>query len=134
MKNNIVISVEFYFKGEKLSPSMVIDLDDHIQTQRGYDSLYPLLARSNNIDLYSYEYEIMLAEELVFSEATGLASAFIEGGEFDFVAFEQALQDENITKVISQIASDHLSVDDLSSQPDLKAALLEAFKHGKKSS
>ena len=134
MKNNIVISVEFYFKGEKLSPSMVIDLDDHIQTQRGYDSLYPLLARSNNIDLYSYEYEIMLAEELVFSEATGLASAFIEGGEFDFVAFEQALQDENITKVISQIASDHLSVDDLSSQPDLKSALIEAFKHGKKSS
>ena len=134
MNNNIIISVEFYFKGQRHSPSMVVDLDAHVQTKGGFDSLYPLLANSNNIDLYSYEYEMLLAEELVFSKATGLAEAFLEEGKFDLAAFQQALHDEGITEGLSEIASTHLSVDDLSSQPDLNAALLEAFKLGKKSS
>ena len=133
MNNNIVISAEFYFKGQKHSPSIVLDLDAHIQNKGSLDSLYPLLANSNNIDLYSYEYEMMLAEDLVFSEATGLAEAFLEDGQFDLAAFRQALHDEGITEAISEIASTHLSVDDLSSQPDLKSALLEAFKLGQKS-
>ena len=133
MSNNIVISVEFYFKGQKHSPSMVVDLDAHIQNKGGFDSLYPLLANSNNIDLYSYEYEMMLAEDLVFSDATGLAKDFLEDGQFDLTAFRQALHDEGITEAISEIASTHLAVDDLSSQPGLKAALLEAFKLGQKS-
>ena len=113
---------------------MVVDLDAHVQTNSGFDSLYPLLATSSNIDLYSYEYEMLLAEELVFSGATGLAEAFLEDGQFDLAAFQQALHDEGITEVISKIANTHLSVDDLSSQPDLKAALIEAFKLGQKSS
>ena len=112
---------------------MVIDLGAHIQTEGGIDSLYPLLASHNNIDLYSYEYEMMLAEDLVFSDATGLAETFLEDGKFDLVAFELALNEESITEAISEIARTHLSVDDLSSQPDLKAALLEAFKLGQQS-
>ena len=133
MNNNIVISVEFYFKGQKHSPSMVVDLNAHVQSNSGFDSLYPLLAKHNNIDLYSYEYEMLLAEELVFLEATGLAEAFLEEGKFDLAAFQQALHDEGISEGLSEIASTHLSVDDLSSQPDLKAALLAAFKLGQKS-
>ena len=132
MKNQISISMEFYFKGKKHSPSMVIDLNTHIQTNNNYESLYTLLANNNSIDLYSYEYEMMLAEELKFSDATGLAKLFVVDGKFDFVAFNQARHDEIITKAISNIASEHLSVDDLSLQPDIKAALLEAYKLGKK--
>lgn len=134
MNNNIIISVEFYFKGQKHSPSMVLDLDTHVQTKGSLESLYPLLATSNNIDHYSYEYEMLQAEELVFSDATGLAKGFLGDGKFDFVGFQQALHDESITEGLSEIASTHLAVDDLSSQPDLKAALIAAFKLGKKSS
>lgn len=133
MRNYISISVEFYFKGKKFSPSMVIDLNAYVQSDNDFNSLYPMLANSNNIDLYSYEYEVMLSEELIFSDANGLADTYLEDGKFDLTAFEQALHDESLTDVISKIASDHLSIDDLSSQPDLKAALLEAFKLGRKS-
>ncbi len=133
MNNSITTSLEFYFKGQKHTPAVVLDLNVYIQNESNTESLYVLLANSNNIDLYSYEYEMMLAEDLVFSDATGLASDFLEGGKFDFVAFEQALHDEGMVKIISKIASDHLSVDDLSSQPNLKAALLEAYKLGQKS-
>ena len=133
MKNQISISLVFYFKGKKYSPSMVIDLNTQTQTQNNYESLYTLLANNNNIDLYSYEYEMMLAEELVFSDATGLAKLFIKNGKFDFIAFNQAQHDEIITDAISKIASEHLSIDDLSSRPDIKSALLEAYKLGQKS-
>ncbi|MCK4706914.1 MAG: hypothetical protein KAT90_15675 [Gammaproteobacteria bacterium] len=133
MKNTIVISAEFFFKGEKLSPSMMIDLDSHIRSKNSLAALYPLLAKSNNIDLYSYEYEILQAENLMFSEAMGLAAPFLENGVFDIDAFEQALHDKNIIETVSTIAKTILSIDDLDTQPVLKTALIEAYKLGQKS-
>lgn len=133
MKNSITISVEFYFKGEKLSPSMVIDLDAHIEKQQTTESFLPLLARSNNLDLYSYEYEMLQAEEMVFSNAQGLAKAFLNDGYFDFEGFEQAWHEQKITESVAKIAKEHLDVDDLSSQPELETALIEAFKLGQQS-
>lgn len=130
MQNSIVVSVEFYFKGKKFSPSISVNLDAHVQTEGGVEAFYPLLATNSDIDRYSYEYEMMLSEDLVFSDATGLAEVFFEEGKFDLAAFKQASQDENIIAVLSVIAKDHLSIDDLSSQPGLRAALLEAYKLG----
>lgn len=132
MKNQISIRLEFYFKGKELTPSMVIDLNKPVLTEDNYKSLYTLLAKSNGIDLYSYEYEMMLGEELIFSDATGLAKQFTENGKFDFAAFYQAQDDEIIIKAISKIASEHLSINDLSSRPEIKTALLEAYKLGQK--
>lgn len=134
MKNSIVISAAFFFKGQKLSPSLEIDLNDHLKTKTSFDSLYPLLAKHNNIDLYSYEYEMLQAEDLAFSEAKGLAESFLNEGVFDLDAFEQAMHDDNILKVVSHIATTILSVDDLDSQPVLKTALIEAYKLGQRSS
>lgn len=134
MKNSIVISAEFFYKGGKLSPSMVIDLDLHLQSNINIGEIYPLLAKSNNIDLYSYEYEMLQGETLVFSNAQGLAKDFLDDGSFDIDAFEQALQDEQIIKVISTIAKTILSIDDLDAQPVLKTALIEAYKLGQQSS
>ena len=133
MKNTIVISAEFFFKGEKLSPSMMIDLDAHIRSKNSLEALYPLLAKSNNIDLYSYEYEILLAENLIFSDAMGLAAPFLENGVFDIDSFEQALQDKHIIETVSTVAKTILSIDDLNTQPVLKTALIEAYKLGQKS-
>jgi hypothetical protein len=130
MKNSIVISSEFFFKGQKLAPSMVIDLDAFIANQSSTESFPPLLAKSNHIDPYSYEYEILLSEPLRFSAATGLAKNFLHHGEFDFAGFEQAWREEQIVEIVSAIARSCLSVDDLSAKPDLRAALIAAFKRG----
>ena len=134
MKNSIVISAEFFFKGHKLSPSMVVDLDVHLKSINSIESLYPLLAKSNNIDLYSYEYEILQVENLVFSDAKGLAEPFVNNGTFDIDAFERALQDEKIIGIVSNIAKTILSIDNLDDQPVLKTALIEAYKLGQQSS
>ena len=133
MKNSITISVEFFFKGEKLSPSIVIDLDNHIKSNKTLEAFPPLLARSGNMDLYSYEYEMLQAEPLLFSNAQGLAKAFLNKNIFDFDGFAQALSEQQITLAISEIAKTHMAIDDLSSQPELRTTLIEAFKLGQKS-
>lgn len=133
MKNSITISVDFFFKGEKLSPSMEIDLDDHIRHQKSTASFPPLLATSNGLDHYSYEYEMLQAEPLVYSNPRGLAKAFLNDGYFDFEGFEQAWQEERIAETVAEIAREHLDVTELSSQPELQAALIEAFKLGQQS-
>lgn len=130
MKNSIVVSAEFHFKGTKHSPSMVIDLDEYIKSNSSEDVLYPLLAKTNNIDTYSYEYEILLDQSLEFSDAEGLAKNFLDENTFDFTAFAQAFQDEHIEILIADIARAHMPASDLSTQPELRAALLEAFKKG----
>ena len=127
-----MVSIEFYFKGKKYSPSLNLDLDAYMATRGGEDAIYHLLADNNHIDLYSYEYEMMLAEKLVFSQATGLAADFLKDGGFDFAGFSQVLDDEGAIKMLSKIASEHLSVNDLSAQPALEAALLAAYKLGQK--
>lgn len=132
MKNSILVSIEFYFKGKKYSPSLTLDLDVYMATRGAEEAIYQLLANSNGIDLYSYEYEMMQAEKLVFSQATGLATDFLEDSVFNFAGFSLALDDEGIVEMLSKIASEHLSVNDLSAQPALEAALLAAYKLGQK--
>lgn len=133
MKNSITISVEFFFKGKKFSPSLEINLDEHVKHQKTTDSFQPLLATSNGLDHYSYEYEMLQAEPLIYSNPQGLAKAFLNDGYFDFEGFEQAWHEELIAESVAKIAKEHLDVDDLSSQPELKAALADAFKLGQQS-
>lgn len=134
MTNSIVVSSEFSFKGITLSPSMVIDLDAFIRTKKTIASLFHLLATKNNIDHYSYEYEMLQVEDLTFSDAQGLAKAFLNDGYFDFEGFETAWREQRIAESVANIAKEHLDVDDLSSQVELKTALVEAYKLGQDSS
>ena len=133
MTSSITISAEFFFKGEKLSPSMIVDLDDHVKNKKTTASFLPLLATHNGMDHYSYEYEMLHAEELMFSDPQGLAKAFLNDGYFDFEGFEQAWCEQRIAEAVANIAKEHLDVDDLSSQTELKTALIEAYKLGQDS-
>lgn len=133
MSNSIIVSAEFYFKGQKYTPSMVVDLDEHIKSKSSDEALYLLLAKDNSIDTYSYEYEVLLDQPLRFSAAEGMARHFLNESDFDFAAFARACQQEHTLETIADIARTHLAVHDLSTLPELKAALIEAFEEGRKS-
>ena len=130
MTNRITISVDFYFKGKKLNPSVELDIDQYMQSTGKLPALYPLLARSINIDPYSYEYEMMEAETIVFSNASGLIAQYVVDGALDFDAFKIAWEEAKTLEKLQQVAQQHLSVDDITQQPDLKNALLQAYKLG----
>lgn len=132
MNNHITASVEFYFKGEKISASIKLDLDHHMQTTGKLPALYSSLAREINLDLYSYEYETMQTETILFSNATGLAAEHLNEQLFDFDAFKITWSETQLLEKLQTIAQNHLAIEDLEQQPDLKKALTEAFHLGKK--
>ena len=130
MSNHITASVEFYFKGEKISSSIELDVDPHMQATGQLPDLYPLLARAINLGLYSYEYEMMQAEDILYSNAKGLIAEHINEGSFDFDSFEAVWTEAQILDKLQDIAQRNLSIDDIRQQPDLKNALLEAYQLG----
>ena len=132
MSNYITASVEFYFKGEKHSASIELEMDQHMHASGELPYLYPLLAQSMNIGAYSYEYEMMLAETIMFNDAKGLIADFVNDGILDLAAFNVAWSESITIEKLQDIAKQYLSIDDINQQPDLKNALFEAYRLGQK--
>lgn len=131
MKNSVVASVEFYFKGERFAPSLEIDLDKLMLREGNIDSLHHTIAVANGISAYSYEYEMMMAEDLHFSAPTGLATEFFSDGQFDAAGFAAKWQEERVLEKVRPIAEQCVGVTDLDAKPKLKAALIAAYLAGK---
>ncbi|MCW8899611.1 MAG: hypothetical protein OQK75_03920 [Gammaproteobacteria bacterium] len=134
MKNIITASIHFSFKGKRHTPSITIELDKYISTTGALPNLCQLIAKENNFDMYSYEYEMMQAEPIKFSNAQGLITHFINDDSLDIEAFYTAWNENNILNTLQDIAKEHMQIDDLKAQPELSQALLQAYLAGKKSS
>lgn len=126
-------SVIFYFKGERHVPAMVIDLDELMHRSGALSNLHHTIAVANGIDPYSYEYEMMLAEELHFAQPEGLAAGFVDDGRFDIEGFSATWHEQQVVKAVRPIAERCVGVSDLDSKPKLKAALIAAYLAGKAS-
>lgn len=133
MKNIVTASIHFSFKGENHSPSITIELDKYLVTGGAFPDLYPLIAKENNHDLYSYEYEMMQAEEIKYSDAEGLIKDFITDGALDVDAFTLSWQENKTLNELLSVAEKHLNIKDFSQHDELKQALMAAYLLGKKS-
>jgi hypothetical protein len=132
MKNIITAAIKFSFKGKNLSPSITIELDSYLANGCNFPNICQLIAKHNNFDLYSYEYEMMQAQEIIYSNAQGLISEFISDGVLNMSAFETAWNENNALEKLLIIAKQHMDITDLNQHTGLKKALLEAFALGKK--
>lgn len=131
MKNTLKASVIFCFKGESYEPSITLELDEYLAINANIPDLYPMIAQANNHDLYSYEYEMMQAEKIVFSDAEGLVADYVADGRFDIEGFQAAWKEKRLLNQLQEIAQRILSVKDIHQQPDLKQALMESYHLGK---
>jgi len=131
MSNRITASILFCFKGKTLSPSLELDLDQHMHAGGKIPDLYPLIARANNFDLYSYEYEMMQAEPIKFSNPLGMVADHVSENELNFVTFEAAWHENKIIKQLQEISDRTMSINDLGQHPELMKALLQAYQLGK---
>lgn len=129
--NRIDIRLEFDFKGEHFTPTASIDLDEYICHEAGLPQFHQILAKRNNIDLMSYHYEIMLEEEVLVTGAQGFVSDFVTDGRLDEAGFLQAWHEQKVLEQLQVIAQQHLAIDDLEENPQLKKALVAAFALGK---
>ena len=133
MTNSITASVEFFFKGEKFTSSIELDLDQYMHSSGKLPDLYPLLARSINLDLYSYEYEMMQAEKIRYSNAKNLAAEHTIEDVLDEAAFEASWYESKQLEICQKIANKYLDINELKKFPELINALLEAYRQGMKS-
>jgi len=131
MNNLITASILFCFKGKNHSPSLELNLDQCMNESGHIPNLCPLIARANNFDLYSYEYEIMQAESIFFSKPQGLVSEHVFENRLDIAAFETAWHENKMVKQLREIGSSILSISDLDQHPELFQALKQAYHLGK---
>ena len=130
--NSIRVAVEFSFKGENHLLSAVVDFDEMLSKYDILPSFHSILAKNNEIDTYSYLYEVMEEADLVFSDAAGLASRFLEEGHFDLEGFSGAWRENRMLDLLRPIAKRVLDAD-LDSDPKLREAMLEAYRLGRES-
>ncbi len=130
MNSKLTATIRFCFKGQTHEPSIEINLAEYMKHSDNYPDICMMIARANNFDMYSYEYEMMQAENITYSDASGLVANYITDGALDFGAFEQAWQKKYRLMKLSEIAKKLLSIDELEQHPEIKQALLEAYKLG----
>jgi hypothetical protein len=130
MKNSIVARIEFDFKGERFTPSATIDLDELMEKQGCIASLYPIIAHKNDIDAYSYHYEVMEQEDIKFDHAEGMVTNYLNNCVLDVDGFEKKWHEMKIYVTLKSIAKRYMDIDDLEQHPKLMNALIEAFRCG----
>ena len=130
MNNTITASINFCFKGQTHEPTIELDLDAFMQRSAQFSEIYMMLAKANDFDLYSYEYEMMQAEPITIVQASGLVEEYVVDGLLDIQGFEQAWNESAVIDGLAIIAEKTLSIDNLDDEPNLKQALLEAYNLG----
>lgn len=133
MKNTITLTIPFSFKGEEFAPSSKIDLDTFCQQDSSLDVLYHMVATENKIDNFSYQYEVLQASELQFSDAIGIAKNHLSNGTFNMEGFKKDLNEVQVLNIVQEIASEAMGIENLSEHKELKLALQQAYKAGKDS-
>lgn len=133
MENSVDAHIYFSFKGESYDLKTAIDLDDLIEKTDTLPNIHRILAKQNNIDTYSYLYEVMESHEVTYDNAIGIAVTCINGNLFDMEKFRQLWQEQKEINIVQTIAKQYLNIEDLNQQSDIKSALLEAFRQGKNS-
>lgn len=131
--NTVRARLTLSYKGETYSLDSVIDLNGCLSEPGEAPDFHRHLAQAAGIDPYSYLYEVLESHEIEFSDATGLAARSCRDGRFDWAQFEQDRREEGDWQAVRAIAGRMMPARDLDAAPDLKAALLAAYRAGKAS-
>jgi hypothetical protein len=130
-KNSIDAAVEFSYQGVVYHYTTCLDLDLLFRQYDEMPSIHVMLARAHSVDTYSYLYEVMQEEEIVFSHPQGTALAYLVDGEFDHNALATNWQNAQAAALVQPIAERELGITSLDLHPDLKRALVAAYNLGK---
>jgi len=130
-RNSIRARLTFSFKAGTYELDSVIDLDQPFGNADAGPNFHLLLARTGDIDPYSYLYEALESHAIEFSEPTGIAVLGYRDGQFDWGVYRQRKGEEIDLQVIREIAQRSLGLSDLAAHPQLLDALLAAYRAGK---
>lgn len=132
--NTIRARVAFSFRGETVDLDAIFDLDRCWAAEGEAPNFHLLLAQASAIDPYSYLYEVLESYDIEFSEPTGAALAACGEEGFDWFRFLDEQRAAADLPAIQAIALETLGLADLEAHPEIKAALLAAYRAGRASS
>ncbi|NOZ36728.1 MAG: hypothetical protein GXP11_01420 [Gammaproteobacteria bacterium] len=122
MNNRIRISIEFWFRGERINPMLELNLDELMRQHGRLPEFHPLLAKANQIGNYSYEYEMLEAETLTATALSGWVSENIVDQMLDTKGFEQRWHQKQRQQQMLEIAHQHQLPQDQNTFDALEAA------------
>ncbi|WP_190600121.1 hypothetical protein [Candidatus Vesicomyidisocius sp. SY067_SCS001] len=124
----VTASVGFDYQAQHYELSNVIDIENIIYHDDFFNAVYLSIARANNIDLYSYQLDVILDQTIIFSNAKGCVEGCLNNGKLDLILLrENYQQTEYLSKI--KVIAEQFKIHD-----NITTALLEAYLLGKKSS
>lgn len=132
-KNTVTATIPFSFKGQEYNPSSIIDLDSFTKQNENFDFLFHQVASKNNIDRFSYEYEVLESSPILFSKPTGIATKFLKDNYFDLTGFIKNRSELEVQEILKNIASEQLNIESLEENGATHSALLKAYQAGRDS-
>ncbi|RUA06242.1 MAG: hypothetical protein DSY43_02455 [Gammaproteobacteria bacterium] len=125
--NTITANISFDYQGQHYSLKSTLDIDHIIHHDNFYQSVYLSVAKSNNIDLHSYQLEVMMDQSIVFTNEKGCVQGCVTDGILDLKLLREAHQKVECLPAIEPLIK-KFEVDN-----DIHSALVEAYLLGKKS-
>jgi hypothetical protein len=126
MNNTVTASVNFDYQGKSYDLSCEINIDNVINHEDFFNAIYLLLAKNNNIGLYSYQLEVMMDQDIIFSNEKGCVQGCVNQGNLDLALLrsnhEKVICLPMIEKIATRFATDN----------DITQALIDAYILGKK--
>ncbi len=129
-KSSVKVEILFSYKGETITTSAIVEFDQYLEKNQPVPEFFQIVARVNDIDVYSYQYEVMEMGHFRYSEAKGLAVEFCQQDNFDLIGFIDKWKEEYVLSLLSDIAKKYLDIDDLDENEAIKNALHQAHQLG----
>lgn len=124
--------IDTSFKGENLSLKGILDLN-----KLRYDPEEPIkvhhhVATQNNIDQYSYLYEMLEMEPVLYTSDDPIIQQCIhqDGRQFDWECYEQKRRQHLAEQEITPLLNKYFTEQEQTEHPNLKVALQEAYLLG----
>ncbi len=128
--NTVTAKVEFDYQGQHYELKNVIDIDHVIYHDDFFNSVYLSIAKANDIDLYSYQLEIMLDQGISFYNEKGCVVGCVKDGNLDLALLKEQHQQAECIPKVELIMNQYIPKDQHSEA--LTKALTAAYFLGKK--
>ncbi|HAD99042.1 MAG TPA: hypothetical protein DCG46_02615 [Gammaproteobacteria bacterium] len=127
--NTVTATIEFDYQGQHYDLKTVIDIDHIIHHEDFFNSVYTSIARANDIGTYSYQLEVMLDQEINFSNEKGCVVGCVNNGNLNLDLLRESYQKAECVPKVELIMHKHFTKDQYSEQ--IIQALMEAYLEGK---
>ena len=132
MKHSLHASLSFDYQGKSFALQSLINIKNIVTHEDFYRSVYLQLAQEHNIDQYSYQLEVMMDQNIHFSDAKGCAEGCIDNQSLNLDLLRKNYEQVVCLERIEIVSLKYLNSSEMTQS--VKQALIEAYQLGKTSS